>query len=225
MLARRGAGATNSSKYALLGRLAHLPAIFSGSPASSATVDRAVRALVGAHPPEEEQVVAALAAERVEGEVERVRAVGDPRAARGRGLRWFIESEIERASRRDPHDLRRRAGPARRRAGPWTVWATGVGSSAAEREAHQARVVVDHVEVARGARSSGAACWSSQNVRPIRSLGAVRRRRSRASPACASRPRRTASRRARPRRARPRAARRPTRSRRSPSAAPGTRPG
>ena len=44
--------------------------------------DRPVRALVGAHAAEEEQVVAAVRLAGIEREVERVRAVGDPRQVR-----------------------------------------------------------------------------------------------------------------------------------------------
>ena len=59
--------------------------------------DRPVRALVRAHPAEEEQVVAPLAAVRVDGEVEEAFGTLATHGSCGRGTRWLSESEISRA--------------------------------------------------------------------------------------------------------------------------------
>ena len=66
--------------------------------------DRAMRALVGAHPAEEEQVVAAVRLHGIEREVERVREVRDPVQV---GLRLALvhRDRDQAGARRDPRDL------------------------------------------------------------------------------------------------------------------------
>src|SRR5918994_1599555 len=79
--------ATYWRKYSSSSGSRFLPAIFSGSPGLDRGRDRAVAALLPAHPAQEEQVVAAVRLHRVEGELDRVRAVADPRQV---GLRLAL---------------------------------------------------------------------------------------------------------------------------------------
>ena len=129
----------------LLGRLGALAGDLERQPRLERDRDGAVRALVRAHPPEEEQVVALLGVVRVEGEVERVRDVRDPGQLRPR-LALAERERDQLRVRRHAHDLlvevarvavdRPVHGVHERRR-----------QQRPDREAEQAGVVVDDVEV------------------------------------------------------------------------------
>ena len=153
----------------LLGRFSALARDLQGQPGLQRDRDCAVRALVRADPPEEEQVVALLGMVRIEGEVERIRDVRDPRQLRpGRAL---AEREGDQLRvRRHPHDLLVEV-PGVPVTGPCTVWTSGVGSS--DPSASPIRPVWSWITSKSPCRAKQlSACWSSQNVCPIRSLGA-----------------------------------------------------
>ena len=188
-------GSMNSAKYSFSLRLPHLAGELERQAELHRDRDRAVRALLVVHAAEEEQVVALVRLARVVLEVERVRDVRDPVQVGPRPA--LVERERDQADlRRDPAD---RLVDLARLAVERPV--DGVHDrrldEPAEHGAERAGVVVDHVEVARAlvgarARAAGRAA-SGRSARSARA-----RRPRRASPWCASRPRRRASPRARP---------------------------
>src|SRR5260370_315686 len=107
--------------------------------------ERAMAALLVAHPAQEEEVVAGMGLDRVELEVERVRAVSDPREVRLRGALVHRDRD-EAGVRRDAADLLvELAGLAVERTMDGVD--DGGGDGLAEHGPDRPRVVVDHLEV------------------------------------------------------------------------------
>ena len=94
-LGRTRCGRTNSSKYCCSSGSRLLAGDLQRQPGRDRDVDRAVAALVRAHPPEEEQVVAAVRLAPGRARSRARSGSSRPTGGRGFGLRWFIEIEMK----------------------------------------------------------------------------------------------------------------------------------